>query len=346
MSQVNHKNTIPLTTNIAWFKMLDRAAIARGFDPSIWFESKHEYDQIKQSKTILICQLRQFLYHLFDYAGGYKVIIEASEFFDPMDFGSAGIAVCSAPDLKASIKLFSEISPCFGISIQTVYHETSSKAELWLVHNEVKSLQNVITYLGLTLYCAVLAKLIRYVTGHGALPVLFKLPGWILPLENIKEISEVFHCEIKFGSEIRSMSIDQKWLALPLVHADHELHTFTRQAAYSQLQQLKQSNMTMRVLAILEGLEVKNITAEYIAQVMHISMRTLSRKLTQENTNFRKVVERFRFEKSVNLLPKKDSNITQIAFELGFSDLSSFSRAFKSWSGMSPKQFKETNTLD
>ena len=65
--------------------------------------------------------------------------------------------------------------------------------------------------------------------------------------------------------------------------------------------------------------------------------RTLMRKLGAQSLPFRSLLDSYKLEKAISLSANPNTNLTQIALELGFRDLSSFSRAFKRWTGETPK---------
>ena len=70
-----------------------------------------------------------------------------------------------------------------------------------------------------------------------------------------------------------------------------------------------------------------------------MSRPTLYRKLKSEGFSFHEIVDKVRKDKAELLLSKNQHTLSEIAFLLGFSELSSFSRAFKKWTGSSPAKF-------
>jgi AraC-like DNA-binding protein len=83
---------------------------------------------------------------------------------------------------------------------------------------------------------------------------------------------------------------------------------------------------------------------DHIADKLHTSRQTLYRKLKAEGVSFQTLLEDVRFSLAKTQLKNSELSLSEIAFSLGFSDLSAFSRAFKRWSGVSPKDFRERHT--
>ena len=84
------------------------------------------------------------------------------------------------------------------------------------------------------------------------------------------------------------------------------------------------------------------MTLEQIAPRLHMSPRTLHRRLGQEGTSFRRVVTEVRRELAARHLLERQLAISEIAFLLGFSAASVFHRAFKRWTGRAPLAYRES----
>lgn len=79
---------------------------------------------------------------------------------------------------------------------------------------------------------------------------------------------------------------------------------------------------------------------EHLARKLGASPRTLQRRLKDAGTSFSDVYEEVRLRLACRLLSQRDSTMVSVAQELGFSDQSAFSRAFKRWTGVSPRRFR------
>lgn len=142
--------------------------------------------------------------------------------------------------------------------------------------------------------------------------------------------------------------------------ADHYAVVFARDAANSQLHssdtQLaamldatlnerlaaqEKGSLVIQLSLWLEGQlpegepSLKDAAAQY-----NMSVRSMQRRLGEEDLTWNKLVERTRRTLVERHLQVPGTTVTQLAFLLGFSDVSSFSRAFKKWYGVSPSQFR------
>ena len=85
---------------------------------------------------------------------------------------------------------------------------------------------------------------------------------------------------------------------------------------------------------------------EKIAKTIGMSERTLQRKLKEKGTTFRSILDEIRKELAVSYVRDLDIPLSEIAFILGFSEQSAFSRAFKRLTGISPSEVRSTLNID
>ncbi len=81
-------------------------------------------------------------------------------------------------------------------------------------------------------------------------------------------------------------------------------------------------------------------TPEKIANHLGVSLRSLQRYLATEKVNLKQIIDTERFRKAKIMLAEKENSLVEIAEQLGYSESSHFSRAFKYWSGVSPGRFR------
>jgi AraC-like DNA-binding protein len=77
-----------------------------------------------------------------------------------------------------------------------------------------------------------------------------------------------------------------------------------------------------------------------VAQNLSMSARTLRRKLREENSSFRQVVDELRRDVAIRYLRETDLPVKDIAESLGFSDAANFRQAFRRWTKAAPYEFK------
>ena len=92
-----------------------------------------------------------------------------------------------------------------------------------------------------------------------------------------------------------------------------------------------------QIEALLEGGEAR---IEAVARALGLSRQTLYRRLKAEDTTFEELLDGVRKRLALRLVGRDGLSVKESAWRLGFSDPSAFSRAFKRWTGKSPKDFR------
>jgi AraC-like DNA-binding protein len=100
-------------------------------------------------------------------------------------------------------------------------------------------------------------------------------------------------------------------------------------------------SLASAVRRVLRGSMVEGFASiEVVASELHLSRRSLTRKLESEGTSFQQIKDFLRRDRAVFLLESRTRSVSEVAESIGFSDAAVFARAFKTWTGMSPTQFR------
>jgi AraC-like DNA-binding protein len=129
--------------------------------------------------------------------------------------------------------------------------------------------------------------------------------------------------------------------------ADRPLPTFNarlvrmlQDQCRQQLQQRQTSGLAGQVRQQILGPLGLIATLDEVAHNLAMSPRSLRRKLEQEGTSFRQLVEQERRQSAEEMLTGSDMKLEELAIHLGYTDTASFTRAFRRWKGVSPGEFR------
>lgn len=161
--------------------------------------------------------------------------------------------------------------------------------------------------------------------------------------ENAEQIySKYFDCPVEFSHEQNSIEISNELFKLEQLN-DLGLSQLHEEFADRLLKTLSQSSWKQRVKALVEpGLSQGVISREQIAEKLDISPRTLQRRLADEECQFQDIVDELRLERARDYLSQSDMSQEDIASLLGYAEPSAFYRAFKRWTGMTPKEYQQS----
>lgn len=155
--------------------------------------------------------------------------------------------------------------------------------------------------------------------------------------------SEVLGCEVVFGAEENRLYFPVDTLSYASPHAEPELLALHERFASEQVARLEKKDIVGQVERIIaELLDSGEVTLDAVAERLGIKPRTLRTRLTEAETSFNQVLADFRYRLARQLLATTDESIDEIVYLTGFSEPSTFYRAFKRWSNMTPIEYRKT----
>lgn len=160
--------------------------------------------------------------------------------------------------------------------------------------------------------------------------------------EDKQPYQALFRCPVTFAAEHNSFTIACSDADRQLPSANPILAQMNERVVIQRLARLNEADIPNRVrAAIMEQLPSGNVTDESVAEELHMTSRTLHRRLKADGMSFRSLLRDVRQELAQQYIQDNSLTLTEITFLLGFSEMSSFSRAFKNWNGVSPSQVRD-----
>jgi AraC-like DNA-binding protein len=150
--------------------------------------------------------------------------------------------------------------------------------------------------------------------------------------------------ELNFESSFNGLVFDEDLLELPILNANPALFDLFDKHAQAYMSKLKHSDkLSYRVKQeILQRLKGEEPKLNCIARNLAMSERSIQLKLKEEGYTFRQLLEQIRKDIAISHLLGTEASTTDIAYLLGFSEPSVFSRTFKKWTGISPAAYRLT----
>ncbi|VVD75705.1 AraC family transcriptional regulator [Pandoraea eparura] len=153
----------------------------------------------------------------------------------------------------------------------------------------------------------------------------------------------LFPGPVQFNCSQTLMRFDAKYLDMVIRRQKSDLRTFLAHAPKDWLfESFAEQLMCHRVRQYLSGCLPRVPTIEITAQDLHISVRTLCRRLSAEGSTFQSVKDDLRRDLAIQRLTRSEDAIAAIAYDVGFDDPSAFHRAFRHWTGSTPHSYRKT----
>lgn len=186
---------------------------------------------------------------------------------------------------------------------------------------------------------AALVSFIRWITGQPLLPLRIEFP-YPAPA-SLDEQQRVFGCPLRFDSDCYRMAVPLSWNELPLIQPDPAMRQLMDRLAEKQLLTLQRQDddlvaQARRLLA--QKLSEGEASLDRIAAAMNVSPRSLQRRLQDQELSFSQLLDEVRRELAGRYLEDPALDLTDLAFLLGYSEQSAFTRAFKRWHGRAPAE--------
>jgi AraC-like DNA-binding protein len=158
--------------------------------------------------------------------------------------------------------------------------------------------------------------------------------------------ARTFDCPVAFGRPRNEMVIARTTWELPSRNASTDLLRTLEDHADRLLAGLRAAEVSSGVTRILmEELRGGEPTLERVARRMGMSARTLQRRLQLERSSFAEVLDRTRRHFADCYVRERTLSLTEVAYLLGFSEQSAFTRAFQRWYGVSPSRYRDAKRV-
>ena len=163
------------------------------------------------------------------------------------------------------------------------------------------------------------------------------------PPPNGADTARVFQTRVRYGQPHFGLSFDARWLQLPMVQNTQSLREFLQQAPANLLVKYRdKTSVTERIRRLLRShLRGELPSLDEVSHVLGLTPQTLRRRLHEEGQGFQSLKDHLRRDAAIEYLAHPDMTLLDIADQLGFSEASTFHRAFKKWTGVAPGEYRQ-----
>ena len=152
----------------------------------------------------------------------------------------------------------------------------------------------------------------------------------------------LFSGPTRFDSAPALIRFDARYLALPLRRDEQALQQMLQRALPLTVRQYRRDRLLVaRVRQALAAHPAQTHSAQELADLLHVSARTLHRQLKEEGASLQALKDEVRQNRARDLLLRTVRPVKQVAQAVGFQNEKSFIRAFRGWVGQSPAEFRQ-----
>ncbi len=163
------------------------------------------------------------------------------------------------------------------------------------------------------------------------------------PPQHRDELQIMFPSQLHFNRSANRLIFDAQYLDKPLVRSDQELETYVQNAP-ADVMTIPGSDSTLeakieRIIGQRHPDRLVFAPIHQLAEELGISSQTLHRRLRESATSYQKIKDNLRREVAIQKLVNERLSVDQVADIVGFTESRSFTRAFKHWTGLTPREY-------
>ncbi|MDR9394116.1 MAG: AraC family transcriptional regulator [Roseovarius sp.] len=267
--------------------------------------------------------------------------LEFGRHFQPKQLGALGYAAISSPTLSAAVRNMEAFFPAH--QNQTSFTLIQDSGVLWLSYHILDPrIENrrQDAELSLGMFC----NIFRSALGEdwSPLEVRFEHDG---PAGGGAH-SAAFRAPVRFGRRTNAFAFRRRDLDARMPEADPYLFSIIRPFLEQRCQKLEAPEDFATIVRdqIKMNLSSAAPIPQEIAKALGMTDLEFRKELKRHSVHFNDLVKAAREELALHYLSESDMPLTEIALNLGYSELSAFSRAFRNWAGMSPQRYRRLHT--
>lgn len=266
--------------------------------------------------------------------------LAAAECWHPSDLGTLGYAWLASSTLRTAFQRMSRYMRVVGERGRLSTEDTPQGLRLSLLQRRADvSLQETIADFAMALMFAMAQMNFGASLTAKGVTLQRRRP------DCAETYMKHFGCAVRFGEKEDSFTLALHDVDTPLPSANKQLAGVHDRILVQQLATLDREDIVARCQSIiLENLTTGTLTTDRIANELHMSPRTLTRRLEAKGSQLQTLIDDTRRSLAERYFADPENSLSEVAFLLGFSQQSSLTRASNRWFGVPPKKYRASQT--
>lgn len=300
-----------------------------------------QFDEISLNNPVSRFPAQRFMQLLHaaeDKLGELGIGMKIGQEFRPQTFRDIGYVALSCENIKEALALnrkYQRLTQELGTTRLEFEGETA--IILWDPHSDDYEYMRPMADVVFSGYFTMGLWMAWVNAGSVMSKVLFKHK----PVPYAELFAQRFNCDVEFNASVNAMVFDTKVAMLPLPQHNPEMVRVVSHRLDRALKQLDApKSIPDLTYDMIEALLPNSApTVVEVAKLMGMSDRTLRRRLSDANLSYRDLLQKVRQDSCEIHLRDRNISLSSLAHQLGYSEQSAFSHAFRTWYGMTPKEY-------
>lgn len=257
--------------------------------------------------------------------------------FEPEMFGLIGFVALASPNVGAALKNFIDLFPLHQNGTET---RVAMKGDFLRMEYRILDEKIVCRRQDAEFTIAAFANVAKRCLGQQFRPVKveFEHPQ----PSSASDHHHVFDTEVAFSQKTNALVMRVSNLDMPLPHSNLQLLDVLRCSLQSVACEHSRVDLVTRVRAeIRSRLANQAVNLEMVADALSMPRWNLQRRLADEGLTYSTLVDGVRRDLAADYIGQRHIPLSEVAYLLGYSELSAFSRAFRKWHEVSPQSFRQ-----
>ncbi len=265
--------------------------------------------------------------------------LQAARCWHPSNLGVLGYAWLSSSSLRTGLRRLERYHRLVGERGVTEIEETPKGIKVRFWANRGDPAEVPVAAVAVDIAMALLLDMCRLNAGAALRPLGVSLRR--MTPESTAPYDRFFGGPIRFGAAENAFLLSRADADSLLPSSNKQLAAVFDKMLGEELAKIDKSDVVARCrAAVLEYLTSGEVSAEDTAKQLHMSPRTLQRKLAEARLTYQQLVDETRKDLALRYIDDVKRSISDITFSLGFSQPSAFTRAFKRCTGLSPTDYR------
>lgn len=333
----------PATTIASYTLAIKMALEANGYDASDIFEAAglEKVPGQDPMKRLTTAQVAALFRESVRRSGNPAFGLTVARFLHPSSTHALGYALLASSSLRDACE---RLVYYFRIaSSQGVYRIEENEDQFRLI---LEVTAEGVAFETIDAWCAFIVRVFQMIYRPDFAPLSVKLTR--PRIEGYEDAyTRSFRVPVSFDAPYCEICIDPSVVDLPLLGGNREIASEHDKILQSYIAALDMEDIVNRVKKIiLRNLASENCTKQHVAAELAMSPSSLQQKLATRDTNFQELLNQVRKSLALDYMEQSRISITEMGFLLGFNDTSSFTRAFRRWTGKSPREYRRERGMD
>jgi AraC-like DNA-binding protein len=320
---------------VTWVKAFGRALDAAGCDGSALL-AEAGFDLSHLGGPDARCPLTKTgkLWQVALEATGDEAFgVKLASYFTHTAFHALGYGLSASSTLKEAFERVQHYSHVVSDAVGYRFHRCGAEYHFYIEPRTEVPIESIDALVGTHL------RMCRSLIGRDFSPLSVELRRPRPAV--IDDFERLWRAPLRFNAEHNRLRFEPASIERVLDSGNPELARLSDAVSARYLARIERHNMEARVRTVLtQRLQRSEPTQEEVAEILNVSARTLQRKLGDSGTTFKKIVDETRHAQALAHLSMPQMSVNEVTHLLGFSCSSSFTRAFKRWTGLSPSEWR------